>query len=298
MDEFYPFSVSILQDPHFFSTQVTRGDYLIADRRSETSAALQVMCGGWEACAADYRIERETFRYFALEFIAGGEWEIEFSEGKQQIGVGAIFAYGPGIPYRLRALGGSGLSKYFVDFRGSEALRCLAGLGLAKGGVAAVRSHRWLRELFDQLVEAKEFGKEDQFRVADKTLDLILTRLPLHLTEGISLAQSWKTFERCRDYITEHYLALTGLADVARNCNVSGAYLSRLFRKHSNETPKAFLDRLKMSYAAQKLLRGELQVKQVAVESGYQDVFHFSRVFKKTFGMPPSVFANRQASSA
>lgn len=277
--------------PSFLSQQVKRGDYLFASRLEDEGAELSVVCAGWEGCEANYEIRRDGFSYFAMEYVAAGDWELEMGGKVWRLGAGAVFSYGPGVRYRLRALGESGHSKYFVDFVGKGAEGRLGESGLGVGAMALVLRHRWLRELFDQLVEAKEFDEAGRNRIADLTLALILERLPLHLAEGGAKTQAWVTFERCRGYMAEHYLEIGSLAEAARACGVASAYLSRLFRKHSNETPKAFLDRLKMSHAAQKLRRGNLQVKEAAAECGYADVFHFSRVFKKTFGVPPSVFA-------
>ena len=50
--------------------------------------------------------------------------------------------------------------------------------------------------------------------------------------------------------------------------------------------------RLKMNHAAERLQHNGLLVKQAAEEVGFPDPFHFSRVFRKTFGVPPAQFRN------
>ncbi|EDY85261.1 transcriptional regulator, AraC family protein [Verrucomicrobiia bacterium DG1235] len=265
----------------------------MTEEEGHENESLEVYCAGWEDCAEDYRIERESFPYLAIEFIAGGEWELSFQGKKRVLSPGCVFSYGPGVAYRLRPLSRSGLSKYFVDFAGSDAERRLEEAKLSPGTDCLIFQHRWIRELFDQIVEIRLLAPSARKRLARLTLELLLARLPEHMGEGEYKAQAWLSFERCRNYLSENYLEQTSLAEVATACGVSAAYLSRLFARFSNETPKAYLDRMKMNYAAQKLLRGNLQVKQAAAEVGYADVFHFSRVFKKCFGVPPSTFAKR-----
>lgn len=277
----------------FFSAQVVRGDYYVSSREDGEGGESEVVCAGWENCTADYAIERDSFAYYALEFVAGGEWELSRPEGVKRLSIGSVFLYGPDIPYRMRAVGDGGWSKYFVDFRSPLDFVSNGDGRLEVGGSALLSSHGWLRELFDQLIQVKDLPFSVQSEIADQTLRLMLARLPLHVSIGPQASLGWQSFERCRNYLRENYLTVASLSEAARACGVAPAYLSRLFRKHSNETPKAFLDRLRMSFAAQKLLRDNLQVKQVAEEAGYADVFHFSRVFKKTFGVAPSGFAKR-----
>ena len=52
--------------------------------------------------------------------------------------------------------------------------------------------------------------------------------------------------------------------------------------------------RLKMNLAAERLQNPELLVKQVAAELEFSDPFHFSRTFKKVFGLSPEEFRRLQ----
>lgn len=279
--------------PAFISSQVRRGFYLIPEREEPPCKGLTVVCAGWEECSAEYRIDRTDFPYHALEFVASGDWELTIVGGKRRLGPGSVFSYGPGLPYLLRPLCSTGLSKYFVDFSGASSQTRLHEAGLDPGNDGFVAQHRWLRELFDQLVEIRFMPAASQPRLARMTLELMLARLPAGLATEGRLSQAWLSFERCQNYLADNYLELTSLSDAARECGVSPAYLSRLFARFSNESPKAFLDRMKMNHAAQLLLQNKLPVKCVAAEAGYADVFHFSRVFRKCFGVSPSHFANR-----
>ena len=77
---------------------------------------------------------------------------------------------------------------------------------------------------------------------------------------------------------------------VARECRVDPAYLCRLFRRYAHQSPYQFLLRLKMNLAAEQLQNPELLIKQVASQLGFSDPFHFSRAFKKIFGLSPEDF--------
>ena len=50
------------------------------------------------------------------------------------------------------------------------------------------------------------------------------------------------------------------------------------------------LVRLKMRHAADLLNNGHALVKDVAATVGFQDPYHFSRVFKSVYGVSPKAF--------
>jgi AraC-like DNA-binding protein len=71
---------------------------------------------------------------------------------------------------------------------------------------------------------------------------------------------------------------------------IDHAYLCRLFKQFDTQSPYQYLLNLKMTYAADRFQKTGVLVKKVARELGFVDQFHFTRVFKKVFGIPPQSF--------
>jgi AraC-like DNA-binding protein len=101
---------------------------------------------------------------------------------------------------------------------------------------------------------------------------------------------AFSSFEQCRQYIERNWLRLVSLRQIADECHVSSAYLCRLFRRYDNQSPYQHLLRLKMNFAADRLRQTGVLVKQVAEEVGFNDPYHFSRVFRSTLGLSPAAF--------
>jgi AraC-like DNA-binding protein len=77
------------------------------------------------------------------------------------------------------------------------------------------------------------------------------------------------------------------LEEYAKLCHRSLSKFKRDFFNHYNTTPGKWLLERRVSHATQLLLNGNQNITHVAFESGFEDVSHFSRVFKKKHGLSP-----------
>ncbi|HTL74036.1 MAG TPA: AraC family transcriptional regulator [bacterium] len=83
------------------------------------------------------------------------------------------------------------------------------------------------------------------------------------------------------------------LEEYAKLCHRSLSSFKRDFQTHFQEAPGKWLLRKRLDYSAALLRSSKLNVTEIAFESGFEDVSHFSRVFKEQFGVPPMTY--RQA---
>ena len=98
------------------------------------------------------------------------------------------------------------------------------------------------------------------------------------------------SFHRCRDFIDQHFTQLKSLHEIAERLNLRSPYLCRLFRKMGYPSPFQYLTHKKLARAAEMLVVDGKSVKEVAAAVGYNDAYHFSRVFKAHYGKSPTHF--------
>lgn len=96
--------------------------------------------------------------------------------------------------------------------------------------------------------------------------------------------------ERIYAYIGERISdASFSVDDIARHFGIGNEYLRKLFRASNGVPPVRYITLLRMEKAAALLKEyPTLTVNDVAEKCGYDDACYFSRVFRKTFGVPPS----------
>ncbi len=92
-------------------------------------------------------------------------------------------------------------------------------------------------------------------------------------------------------YLRATYRQPYSLERLAEQFGCKPAYLLRLYRKVTGETPTQEVIRLRIERAKRLLLgHPDLEIKQVAAAVGYEDALYFSRLFKKEAGLNPSAF--------
>lgn len=78
------------------------------------------------------------------------------------------------------------------------------------------------------------------------------------------------------------------IEELARNAGVTTAYFGTLFKKNTGSSAKEYINKMKISNAENILMSGEFSVKDAAYKCGFEDIFYFSKLFKRIKGYPPS----------
>ena len=109
-----------------------------------------------------------------------------------------------------------------------------------------------------------------------------------HITQG----RDERTIEIV-SYIQQHYTEVT-LEELAKYCHLSVPYLSKYMKEKTGKTFQEVVreERLRR---ARTLLRETNQTAEAVAEAvGYENVEHFNRLFKKTYGVTPIQFKKQK----
>ncbi|MFZ4483629.1 MAG: helix-turn-helix transcriptional regulator [Chthoniobacterales bacterium] len=278
--------------PGFIAPTIRRGRYLFLDEDRPADTCL--VCAGWEECGPDFIIDRPSFDLHAVELLATGSWHIRTGRGWMAAAAGTILKYGPSQPGSIRAVGPGPHVKYFADFRAPKPGRS-PGAGRWRGPRhREVANAEPFITCYEQLVACADLPARHRARVADLLLAALLARLEAEPpTPHGAAGRVPEAFVRCRRHLLDHYPRVRGIAEAAGACHVSPEYFSRLFRRYSGQTAAQYLARLRVNHAAKLLQRSDLTVKAAGEAVGYEDPYHFSRVFKRVHGRSPKSFARR-----
>lgn len=79
-----------------------------------------------------------------------------------------------------------------------------------------------------------------------------------------------------------------GLPKLLQLSGVAHEHLCRLFKKYLQTTPTAFINEQRMNYAVNLLLHSDLDITNIALESGYTNLSHFFHMFRQKMNMTPT----------
>ena len=91
-----------------------------------------------------------------------------------------------------------------------------------------------------------------------------------------------------RQVMEQNFCFNLKLEQYAELAHRSLSTFKREFKEHFNETPGKWLTNRRAKHAAHLLANTDLSISQVAYDSGFEDLSHFSRAFRKCLGKSPS----------
>ncbi|WP_342558258.1 AraC family transcriptional regulator [Metasolibacillus sp. FSL K6-0083] len=112
-------------------------------------------------------------------------------------------------------------------------------------------------------------------------------------TEQINVSSPIPLVTRAMEYMLEHYAEPISLDSLATAMNCSSGHLSNRFKQVLDRGPIDCLIHLRMKKASRLMAETPMSLRSIATATGYQDVYYFSKAFKKHTGISPSVFRKR-----
>ena len=95
---------------------------------------------------------------------------------------------------------------------------------------------------------------------------------------------------RVTEFIQEHIEEEITLNELARNVGLSASHFCSLFHKTSGKTPHQFILHCRIQHAKALLATQSNSILDVALASGFRTHQHFSRIFRRHVGIPPSTY--------
>ncbi len=152
------------------------------------------------------------------------------------------------------------------------------------GSINAVRdvSLHFVERLFDADIAnevARHFTHELQRSYESRLLDAEPPNI--HHDEDIIKIQEW---------LQQHYASDIRVAEVAARFNLHQRALNRRFRQAAGQTPTAYLREIRLSRARELLKHSNLGIAEIAWAVGYQDVSHFTSLFRRQHTVTPGEY--------
>lgn len=162
-----------------------------------------------------------------------------------------------------------------MDFGGTINLRPIVDLSASKPA--------WdLVDLYRRICARQSNDLDIESRAVALALAIVraTTRVPRDLN----------SLRRACEFVHAYFGQKLTLEKVARAVGVHPVYLGQLFRQEFGETLGEYLNRLRVRAAADRLANSQLALSDIALNFGFFDQSHFTRIFRQFTGATPGAF--------
>jgi len=123
----------------------------------------------------------------------------------------------------------------------------------------------------------------------DGAMMLMMAEISRVRIDGARLRPRW--LKSVEEAIRSEITSPPSVEDLARIAGVNPTHLLRTFRRHHGTTIANYVRRYRIERARTAIAEGKQPLAAIALEAGFADQSHFTRVFKQAFGETPGEFA-------
>ncbi|WP_369426396.1 helix-turn-helix domain-containing protein [Pelagicoccus sp. SDUM812002] len=258
-----------------------------------TTAGGSVWAYGFEACSREYEeVMPNGFHLPVFELVLRGEGVVSLGESSKEVRRGFAWIYGPNENVVCRTSHTLPLQKvFFVLIKGNAKETFLRND--CYGIYDCTARVDLLEALYRELVVVAKRSS----RFSTRSLECIVNSLfALALEAGVSRAnrpQGAHLAERALSVLERDFASIQSVSEWAGLLSISSGHLSLVISSFVGKAPYYVLLDHKINRGFHLLNSGVGSVKDVSEMLGFEDPFHFSRLFKKRIGFPPSLAISR-----
>ena len=144
-------------------------------------------------------------------------------------------------------------------------------------------------------VQETEFNREIIVSMSVQQLwILLLENLTFDQSESTSAVIARTRLQLMMQYIHTHYSENITLDDITETAKISKSTALHLFQNNLKLTPVKYLINYRLKQAALLLINTEEKIATISNNTGFNNVDHFCRTFKKAYKMTPTDYRNQE----
>ncbi len=147
------------------------------------------------------------------------------------------------------------------------------------------RIHQLLDELLKLETDNRPFSREYQ----QSLLNILMMEL-IRLDTTPLISEHNNTMSHILNYIHQHYQEEITLETLAELAYMSTYHLCRKFKETTNSTVVSYINTTRIMNAQRMIMETNLTFTQISQQTGFANVTHFNRIFKKMTGITPSQY--------
>lgn len=262
----------------------------------------------WKGVRDDGEEEYHSHDFLAFIFILSGEGKYRIEGEEHEVREGDLLILNPGVCHQSLTdkCAEEPVTEFFVGFSDIQIPGYPHNYLPVPEGAHLIHTGGELKQKLNKLCIAieteNEVCKEGRyFMLKAYLMELILLVIreqceTIAGPRGYAFESVNKKYvvENIISYFERNYSEKISLDRIAENMYLSPFYISKIFKSETGDTPIRYLINIRLE-KAKELLENESEssIQEIAGRVGYEDAYHFSKLFKKRYGLSPSQVRNK-----
>ncbi len=257
-------------------------------------------------------LEKSTWHYhnnFEISFITEGSGKRIVGDSIEEFQPGDLVFIGRNLPHvwiadkETRVLSERTLEMVFLQFTSAilvpqllalpEFMYVRRALEMSERGIHIV--DQTLNEVSEIMLQLPYLNNFDRMLHFFRLMDIIgKSSSNISLTSEEYMKKRFKTgnkrIETIHAWLMNNYREEVNLTELAALVNMAEGSLCRFFKENMGKTVFEYLSQIKIEFACKLLMDLDLSILQVCFDSGFNNLSHFNKQFKKITGIPPTQY--------
>jgi len=260
-------------------------------------------------------LEKSSWHYhnnYEISFITEGSGKRIVGDSIEEFQPGDLAFIGPNLPHvwiadkETRIPSKRTLEMVFLQFTSNilspqllilpEFSHVKSALDMSERGIQIVgQTLNEVSEIMLQLPYLKSFDRMLHFFRLMDIIGKSETNVQLASKEYLKIRFTTgnKRIASIHEYLMNNYREEVDLKKLAALVNMAEGSLCRFFKMNTGLTVFEYLNKIKTEFACKLLMDPDLNIMEICFDSGFNNLSHFNKQFKKTTGVPPSEYRKR-----
>lgn len=275
-------------------------DYIFSVFPIENFVDLGLYQYGWQQCTPSYSFGPAARNHYLFHYVISGTGKLITEDAKGETHTYSVksmqgFMIFPGQICTYIADNEVPWEYVWLEFDGLRVRRAVESAGLSEKSPIYKAKHKDKREKMAQemLYIAKNPG-ESPFHLIGHLYLFMDYFMRSAVDEPLASGSKLRDFymREAMSYIENNFQNDISVEDIANHCGLNRSYFGKFFKEVTGKTPQDFLLSYRMIKATELLMLTPLSIGDVGCAVGYENQMHFSRAFKRVYGVSPREWKN------
>lgn len=153
---------------------------------------------------------------------------------------------------------------------------------------SGIQAYRMFQDSVSRTLSNRaEYSKVDMIKYINYLFDRTMEKMD-------ELQKENSLIGTVRKYIDKHYSSNIGRDEIAAAVCIAPSYLSKQFREETGQSLREYINSKRIDAAKQLMSTTKLNLTDIALQVGFENIPYFSTVFKKYCGVSPSEWKEKE----